>query len=251
MVSIREIFSNWLVFYFLIILSWLTVLVMGLAENFSGDIALMKIVMEICTSSVFSVNIFGLFMMWVLMSIAMMAPTIIPTLVTYQDLLIAGAKKKNSFWAFVLGFISVWVFFSLIGSICQKLFTQSYFLDDSGAFLNRKLSAGFLLVAGLYQLSPLKEACLTKCRSPFTFFLQNWRDGISGSYSMGLNLGIFCLGCCWALMFLAFVGGTMNLLFMVLMTFLMILEKLPDFGKFITKPLSLILIASATMLVWF
>ena len=251
MVSIREIFSNWLVFYFLIILSWLTVLVMGLAENFSGDIALMKIVMEICSSSVFSVNIFGLFLMWVLMSIAMMAPTIIPTLETYQDLLIAGAKKKNSFWAFVLGFISVWVFFSLIGSICQKLFTQSYFLDDSGAFLNTKLSASFLLVAGLYQLSPLKEACLTKCRSPFTFFLQNWRDGISGSYSMGLNLGIFCLGCCWALMFLAFVGGTMNLLFMVLMTFLMILEKLPDFGKFITKPLSLILIASATMLVWF
>ena len=251
MVSIREIFSNWLVFYFLIILSWLTVLVMGLAENFSGDIALMKIVMEICTSSVFSVNIFGLFLMWVLMSIAMMAPTIIPTLVTYQDLLIAGAKKKNSFWAFVLGFMSVWVFFSLIGSICQKLFTQFYFLDDSGAFMNTKLSAGFLLVAGLYQLSPLKEACLTKCRSPFTFFLQNWRDGISGSYSMGLNLGIFCLGCCWALMFLAFVGGTMNLLFMVLMTFLMILEKLPDFGKFITKPLSLILIASATMLVWF
>ena len=251
MVSIREIFSNWLVFYFLIILSWLTVLVMGLAENFSGDIALMKIVMEICTSSVFSVNIFGLFLMWVLMSIAMMAPTIIPTLVTYQDLLIAGAKKKNSFWAFVLGFISVWVFFSLIGSICQKLLSQSYFLDDSGAFSNTKLSAGFLLVAGLYQLSPLKEACLTKCRSPFTFFLQNWRDGISGSYSMGLNLGIFCLGCCWALMFLAFVGGTMNLLFMILITFLMILEKLPDFGKFITKPLSLILIASATMLVWF
>ena len=251
MVSIREIFSNWLVFYFLIILSWLTVLVMGLAENFSGDIALMKIVMEICTSSVFSVNIFGLFLMWVLMSIAMMAPTIIPTLLTYQDLLIAGAKIKNSFWFFVLGFMSVWVFFSLIGSICQKLLTQSYFLDDSGAFLNTKLSAGFLLIAGLYQLSPLKEACLTKCRSPFTFFLQNWRDGISGSYSMGLNLGIFCLGCCWALMFLAFVGGTMNLLFMVLMTFLMILEKLPDFGKFITKPLSLILIASATMLVWF
>ena len=251
MVSIREIFSNWLVFYFLIILSWLTVLVMGLAENFSGDIALMKIVMEICTSTVFSVNIFGLFLMWVLMSIAMMAPTIIPTLLTYQDLLIAGAKIKNSFWFFVLGFMSVWVFFSLIGSICQKLLTQSYFLDDSGAFLNTKLSAGFLLIAGLYQLSPLKEACLTKCRSPFTFFLQNWRDGISGSYSMGLNLGIFCLGCCWALMFLAFVGGTMNLLFMVLMTFLMILEKLPDFGKFITKPLSLILIASATMLVWF
>lgn len=251
MVSIREIFSNWLVFYFLLILSWLIVLVMGLAENFSGDIALMKIVMEICTSSVFSVNIFGLFLMWLLMSVAMMAPTIIPTLVTYQDLLIAGAKKKNSFWAFVLGFMSVWFFFSLIGSICQKLLTQSYFLDDSGAFLSTKLSAGFLLVAGLYQLSPLKEACLTKCRSPFTFFLQNWKDGIPGSYSMGLNLGIFCLGCCWALMFLAFVGGTMNLLFMVLMTFLMILEKLPDFGKFITKPLSLILIASATMLVWF
>ncbi len=250
MVPIREIFSNWLVFYFLIILSWLAVLVMGLAENLTGDIALMKILLEICTSSVFSVNIFGLFLMWVLMSVAMMAPTMIPTLITYQDLLIAGAKK-NSFWVFVLGFMSIWVAFSLLGSLCQKLFSQFYFLDGSGAFLNTKLSAGFLLIAGLYQLSPLKEACLKKCRSPFTFFLQNWRVGLSGSYSMGLKLGVFCLGCCWALMFLAFVGGTMSLLFMVLMTLLMILEKLPDFGKFITKPLSLILIASATMLVWF
>ena len=250
MASNRETFNKWLVFYLLLILAWLAVLVMGVAEEFSEDIAFMAIVKEICSSSVLSVDILGLFLMWVLMSVAMMAPTIIPTLITYQDLLVAGAKKKNSFWAFILGFMFIWFLFSLIGSICQKLLTQFYFLDETGTILSTQLSAVFLLIAGLYQLSPLKDACLTKCRSPFTFFLQSWKDGIFGAFSMGTKLGIFCLGCCWALMSLAFVGGTMNLLFMVLMTFLMILEKLPDFGKFITKPLSLILIASATMLVW-
>ena len=111
MASIRETFNNWLVFYLLIILSWLAVLVMGVAETFSADIAFMTIVKEICSSSVLSVNIFGLFLMWVLMSVAMMAPTIIPTLITYQDLLVAGAKKKIasglSFWVSCLfGFFS-------------------------------------------------------------------------------------------------------------------------------------------------
>jgi predicted metal-binding membrane protein len=185
------------------------------------------------------------------MSIAMMAPTIIPTLITYEDILQVGGRKKNSFWAFIFGFMSIWFVFSLIGSICQNLLARSYLLDETGALLSTRVSAIFLLVAGLYQLSPLKDACLKKCRRPFTFFMQNWKDGLSGSFSMGINLGVFCLGCCWALMALAFVGGTMNLAFMVLMTFLMILEKLPDFGKFITKPISLILIASATVLVWF
>ena len=90
---------------------------MGVAEEFSEDIALIAIVKEICSSSVLSVNIFGLFLMWVLMSVAMMAPTIIPTLITYQDLLVAGAKKKNSFWAFILGLMFIWFLFSLIGSI--------------------------------------------------------------------------------------------------------------------------------------
>ena len=250
MTAIRAIFHNWLVFYLLIVLSWSAILVMGLAESFSGEFIAMQIVIEICSNSVLSLNIYGLFIMWFLMSIAMMAPTIIPTLTTYQDLLNTGARKKNSFWTFVLGFMSIWFFFSLIGSICQKLLAKSYLLDESGAFLSSTVSAVFLLVAGLYQLSPLKEACLTKCRSPFTFFLQNWKEGVVGSFSMGLKLGIFCLGCCWALMSLAFVGGTMNLVFMVLMTLFMILEKLPNFGKYITKPLSFFLIASATVLVW-
>ena len=111
MASIRETFNNWLVFYLLLILAWLAVLVIGVAEEFSEDIALIAIVKEICSSSVLSVNIFGLFLMWVLMSVAMMAPTIIPTLITYQDLLVAGAKKKIasglSFWASCLfGFFS-------------------------------------------------------------------------------------------------------------------------------------------------
>ena len=189
--------------------------------------------------------------MWFLMSIAMMSPTIIPTLNTYNDILESGGKKENSFWLFFAGFLSVWMIFSILMSLIQVLLGRLYLLNDQGAFVSSLLSSAFLLLAGLYQLSSYKEACLIRCQTPFTFFLQNWKSGKAGSFNMGVSIGLFCLGCCWALMALAFVGGVMNLAFMAIMTLFMMLEKLPDYGKYISKPLSLILIGSGTVLVWF
>ncbi|MFL2800656.1 MAG: DUF2182 domain-containing protein [Paracoccaceae bacterium] len=185
------------------------------------------------------------------MSIAMMSPTIIPTLKTYEDILESGGKKENSFWWFIIGFSSIWIIFSALMSLVQVVLGKFYLLNDQGAFLSSILSSSFLVLAGLYQLSPYKEACLIKCQRPFTFFLQNWRSGYTGSFNMGVSIGLYCLGCCWALMTLAFVGGVMNLAFMAVMTVFMILEKIPDYGKYISKPLSLILIGSGTVLVWF
>ena len=224
---------------------------MALESFLPNNATIIKIVVEICSSTVSDLNLIGVFFMWFLMSIAMMSPTIIPTLNTYNDILESGGKKENSFWLFFVGFLSVWMIFSILMSLIQVFLGRLYLLNDQGAFVSSLLSSAFLLLAGLYQISSYKEACLIKCQTPFTFFLQNWKSGKAGSFNMGVSIGLFCLGCCWALMALAFVGGVMNLAFMAIMTLFMMLEKLPDYGKYISKPLSLILIGSGTVLVWF
>ena len=224
---------------------------MALESFLPNNATIVTIVVEICSSTVSDLNLIGVFFMWFLMSIAMMSPTIIPTLNTYNDILESGGKKENSFWLFFAGFSSVWMIFSILMSLIKVFLGRLYLLNDQGAFVSSLLSSAFLLLAGLYQLSSYKEACLIRCQTPFTFFLQNWKSGKAGSFNMGVSIGLFCLGCCWALMALAFVGGVMNLAFMAIMTLFMMLEKLPDYGKYISKPLSLILIGSGTVLVWF
>ncbi len=224
---------------------------MALESFLPNNATIVTIVVEICSSTVSDLNLIGVFFMWFLMSIAMMSPAIIPTLNTYNDILESGGKKENSFWLFFTGFLSVWMIFSILMSLIQVFLGRLYLLNDQGAFVSSLLSSAFLLLAGLYQLSSYKEACLIRCQTPFTFFLQNWKSGKAGSFNMGVSIGLFCLGCCWALMTLAFVGGVMNIAFMAIMTLFMMLEKLPDYGKYISKPLSLILIGSGTVLVWF
>ena len=243
--------NNWIIFYSVLVLLWITIAVMALGSFLPNNSNFVKIVVDICNSSVSDLNLFGVFFMWLLMSIAMMSPTIIPTLKTYEDILESGGKKENSFWWFVAGFSSIWTIFSVLMSLLQVLLGKLYFLNDQGAFVSSLFSSSFLVLAGLYQLSSYKQACLVKCQTPFTFFLQNWRSGYIGSFNMGVSIGLYCLGCCWALMILAFVGGVMNLVLMAIMTLFMILEKIPDYGKYISKPLSLILIGSGTVLVWF
>ena len=243
--------KNWIVFYCVLLIAWIAILIMALESFLLTNANIVRIVVEICNSSVSNLNLIGVFFMWLLMSTAMMAPTIIPTLKTYEDILESGGKKENSFWVFIAGFSIIWTIFSVLMSLVQVFLGSLYLLNDQGAFVTSLLSSSFLVIAGLYQLSSFKEACLIKCQTPFTFFLQNWKSGYTGSFRMGVSIGLYCLGCCWALMTLAFVGGVMNVLLMTVMTLFMVFEKIPDYGKYISKPLSLILIGSGTVLVWF
>ena len=251
MANITTRINNWIIFYTVLLIAWIAIVVMALESLLPNNANFVTRVVEICSNSVSDLNIIGVFFMWFLMSIAMMSPTIIPTLKTYEDILESGGKRENSFWWFITGFLSIWMIFSILMSLTQVFLGRLYLLNDKGAFVSSLISSGFLVLAGLYQLSSYKEACLIKCQRPFTFFLQSWKSGNSGSFNMGVSIGLFCLGCCWALMALAFVGGVMNLAFMAIMTFFMMLEKIPDYGKYISKPLSLILIGSGTVLVWF
>ena len=186
-----------------------------------------------------------LFAMWALMAAAMMLPTFIPALRTFLSLGHAGATRTSDAVMLVCGYALVWLGFAALAAAAQQTLAEFGLLTPDGKSLSRWLSAALLLAAGLYQFSMLKAACLAKCRMPLTFFMERWTPGMARALRMGSELGLACLGCCWALMALAFVGGTMNLIWMGAATLFMALEKLPDIGRPLTRPIGAALILAA------
>jgi len=183
------------------------------------------------------------FAMWLGMSAAMMAPTFAPSLRVFEDLSHSAATGKNGFYLLLLGYLLVWAGFSGLAAALQYwLAGQGWLTGDRLG--NALIGGGALITAGVYQFSKAKDACLSKCRAPLVFFMQYWA---TGPLKMGLRLGMVCVGCCWMLMLLGFVFGVMNLLWMGLATLLMVLEKLPEIGRYITRPLGAILIFSGAI----
>ncbi len=183
-----------------------------------------------------------LFAMWALMMLAMMLPTLVPVLSAYDALPLGGSKG----WAgIVLGYSGVWAVGSMGFALAQLALMRLGLLDLGGASASQWLSVLLLLIAGGWQFTRGKEICLDACLSPMSYFLGRFRPGLGGGLVMGVDLGITCVGCCWAIMALGFVGGTMSLLWMGLATAFMILEKLPDFGMYLRKPAGAALIALA------
>lgn len=180
--------------------------------------------------------------MWLLMSAAMMAPTAFPMLLSYRKI---EKAPTLGFYALLLGYLSIWAFFSVLAAGAQSLLFKAELLTSGGFFKAPMLSALLLFLAGAYQFSSLKQACLNQCQSPMVYFLGRWQPGLWGAYRMGIEQGFFCLGCCFVLMALAFVGGTMNLLWMGIGMLLMSLEKFPAMGRFLTIPLGLMLILAS------
>lgn len=169
--------------------------------------------------------------LWSLMAVGMMAPAAVPMLRTYDDLIEAGAARARGFWSLLAGFLAVWLAFSLLAASAQLALQRAGLLAPDGSSTSRALTASLLALAGLYQWTPLKHACLRACRSPIARFAGDFRA--SGGYALrkGIAEGVLCLGCCWALMSLAFALGVMNLAFMGLATALMIAEKTGLLGR--------------------
>ena len=207
---------------------------------------------SLCRSSAADAPIWTSTAMWAVMSAGMMLPTAAPYFRSYSTLA-AGQPLRidpGNIWGLAAGYIAVWLLFALGAGILQWELARLRLLSAQGASLSVSLSALLLLLAGLYQFSPMKAACLSRCRSPLAFFMSEWRDGFRGAIRMGLKHGRDCLGCCWALMLLAFVGGTMNLVWMALGAGLMTLEKLPSIGRPVSKPVGALLVLGAAYLVW-
>ena len=187
------------------------------------------------------------FIMWIVMMVAMMLPTAGPMILTFATIS-RGQRQKNqpyvNTFVFVSGYIIVSIGYSLLATTFQWWLHTHAMLTSIGASNSNILSGILLCVAGIYQWSSLKHACLRFCRNPFNFLMGNWREGSTGALFMGFKHGLLCTGCCWALMALMFVGGVMNLLWMVVITAVILIEKVAPRGDIFAKIAGVAMITS-------
>ncbi|MGC1091219.1 MAG: DUF2182 domain-containing protein [Pseudolabrys sp.] len=167
--------------------------------------------------------------MWGAMMLAMMLPSAAPMIMTYAGIADTAARKKERIISpFVLaaGYAAVWFGFSVIAALTQILLTQVALLDATMTSASGLLSGAIFIGAGLYQFSALKHACLNHCQQPFPFFFTNWATTARGVFRLGLKQGVYCLGCCWAMMLVMFAVGVMNVIWMAGLAILMTIEKM-------------------------
>jgi len=138
----------------------------------------------------------------------------------------------------------VWVGFAGVIAAVQLALLFGGVIDMLGIARSPWVAGGVLIAVGAFQFSRTKEMCHGVCHSPAMYFFGRWRTGFTGGLRMGLGLGAFCVGCCWGFMALGFVGGVMNLAWMGLATLFMVLEKLPQVGHVVTKPMGFVLVAA-------
>ena len=189
--------------------------------------------------------------MWAVMMAAMMLPTMVPTLRSYEDLMVSANGTRIGWLGVLLGYSIVWIVFALFITVVQMGLLSLNIVDMMGRAKSLWVSAALLMLAGAFQFTRAKEVCHGVCHSPMSYFLGHWKTGLNGGVRMGVSLGAYCVGCCWLFMVLGFAGGVMNFLWMGLATLMMVLEKLPQLGHFLVKPLGSILILSGLSVVAF
>ncbi len=182
---------------------------------------------------------------WVLMLTAMMLPTERSYIHAFRALLATGetrpADRNVRMAGFLAGYAAAWTAYGLIAFALDAALRRGV---EALPFLpgyRTQLAGAVLMIAGLYQLSPVKEACLLHCRTPIAFFARYWREGVRGAVIMGGRHGVVCVGCCWALMAIMFLVGTMNLGWMAALTLLMFAEKVLPAGRRLTRPVAVVL----------
>jgi predicted metal-binding membrane protein len=191
--------------------------------------------------------------LWAVMMVAMMLPSAAPMILMFSAVYAGKRQKEQPFvptWIFVSAYLLVWI---LCGALAyplalgvDKLASQSMWIMENAA----RFGGIILVAAGLYQLSPLKRICLSKCRTPLQFILTSWRDGYGGTFRMGFEHGIYCLGCCWLLFVILFPLGIMNIAVMALVTVLIFAEKAFPIGPRIAQLTALVLIAYGVLVIF-
>ncbi|MFB4203876.1 hypothetical protein KBTX_03856 [wastewater metagenome] len=174
------------------------------------------------------------FIMWSVMMVGMMLPSATPAILLYSSMARkdrAGGPVLPVTWVFTAGYLAVWTAFSLAATLLHGLLQALWLLTPAMASASAAFSGSLLVIAGVYQWLPVKDACLRNCRSPLQFFLFHWRPGVAGAFRMGAEHGAICLGCCWALMLLLFTAGVMNLLWVALIAAFVFVEKLARHGR--------------------
>src|SRR5262245_25216918 len=185
---------------------WLALALLSCGVSFGWDALCRPI--AACSLEQFAVVL----AMWAAMTLAMMLPTAGPMILTYAEIADTAARKNQTVVSPIIlaaGYIAVWLAFAVAATLLQ------FALVATGALNANRLIAGLIfLAAGTYQFTRLKQACLTRCQRPFPFFFANWTTHTRGVFALGLRQGVYCLGCCWALMLIGVAVGTMNVLWM-------------------------------------
>ncbi len=195
-------------------------------------------------------------LMWWVMMIAMMTPSATPLILLYRQVLrhygIAEASSAVLSVCLVAGYLTAWLVFSLGAASLQMALQPTGLISEMMLWSKSALlSALVLAAAGAYQFSALKRACLAQCRSPVGFLTAHWRPRAAGSFGLGMRHGAYCVGCCWVLMALLFVGGVMNLVWIAALSLMVFAEKILPHGEQIGRGLGVVLLAwaGATLLV--
>jgi predicted metal-binding membrane protein len=183
--------------------------------------------------------------MWAVMMVGMMLPAAAPMILFFATFAKRSREQGHRVapvGAFVSGYLAVWSAFALLATTLQWALDRAALLSLHMAAISPVLSGAVLVAAGLYQWTPLKRACLSFCRSPVAFIVGHWRTGTGGAFRMGVEHGAFCVGCCWVLMALLFVGGVMNLLWVAAITLAVMIEKLAPRGVWIARAIGTALV---------
>jgi len=177
------------------------------------------------------------FAMWSVMMVGMMALSALPMLLMFSAAQAGRSQRSLSphTITFGLGYIAVWTGFSACATLAQYGLHRAALLSPAMASSSKGFTAAILLAAGAYQLTRWKARCLTLCRSPLGFLMTYWRNGAFGAFQMGFRHGIYCLGCCWALMCLLFVVGVMNLIWVAILTGFVLTEKIGPAGTIVAR----------------
>jgi predicted metal-binding membrane protein len=186
--------------------------------------------------------------MWAVMMAVMMLPSAAPTILLVAALTRNRGGSSGAVPAtaalFASGYILVWSGFSLAAALLQWALSEAGLLSETMALSNAILVGAVLVAVGVYQWTPLKDTCLRHCRSPAEFLVRHWRRGALGAVRTGIGHGLFCLGCCWMLMALLFVGGLMNLAWVGAIALLVVIEKTMPWGGRMSR------VAGAVLAVW-
>jgi predicted metal-binding membrane protein len=194
--------------------------------------------------------------MWWVMMIAMMVPSAAPMILLYARVARPQEQRQRNSGslaptaAFAAGYLVCWLGFSAAATALQFALERRELVDGMMMWsTERWLTAGLLFAAGLYQLSPVKMACLAQCRSPAEFLARHWRPGRGGAFRMGVEHGTYCLGCCWALMLLLFAAGIMNLVWIAGLSILVLAEKVVPVGTALPRAIGVLLLIGAAALI--
>lgn len=228
-------------------LAWAYLIHLGRGVAAGAEYDRMMAAMGMSTNKPWTVtDLFFTFAMWAVMMIGMMGPAGAPVLMLFA----AAAAKQGRDRApgmtlvFGLGYVAVWSVFSVGAAATQGALQRAAVLSTALSISSRWVAGTILLGAGVYQLSPWKDQCLAHSRSPLGFFLSHWRAGRTGAFRMGFRHGLYCLGCCWALMCVLFAVGVMNLVWVAALTGLVLLEKTGPAGVAAAR------VGGAAMVVW-